>query len=230
MDELFDPHTFSGVIPIFPLPNVVLFPRMLLPLHIFEPRYRKMVADAIDGEHLIGMGLLKEGWEKDYYGSPPIHNRLGMGKIVRCERMEDGRYNLLLLGIQRAEIVEMDEFVPYRRARIRLLEEEKGELSEEAMGTMKQVLLSEYRRMHKLMGNEPLSEKMLGNTSLPLGALTDAIAAVLELSMDEKQTLLEEVNVIKRANHMNQWIANKIRSIAFFPKLFEFDAEDPRLN
>ena len=68
MNPNFDADSFSGTIPIFPLPNVVLFPNMLLPLHIFEPRYREMVEDALNGEGLIGMALLKEGWQNDYYG------------------------------------------------------------------------------------------------------------------------------------------------------------------
>src|SRR5213078_2405108 len=95
----FDPKGFSGVVPVFPLPNVILFPGMFLPLHIFEPRYREMTADAIRGERLIAMALLKPGWENHYEGRPPIHPIMGMGKIVEQEALKDGRYNLVLLGL-----------------------------------------------------------------------------------------------------------------------------------
>ena len=67
-------------IPIFPLPNAVLFPNVFLPLHIFEPRYREMVADALQGDRIIGMVLLRPGWEADYDGRPAIYpDRLRRG-------------------------------------------------------------------------------------------------------------------------------------------------------
>ncbi|HXX93988.1 MAG TPA: LON peptidase substrate-binding domain-containing protein, partial [Planctomycetota bacterium] len=82
----FDREGFSGRLPLFPLPNVVLFPHAFLPLHIFEPRYRSMTRGALEGERLIGMALLKPGWEGDYYGNPDVHEVIGVGKIIEEER------------------------------------------------------------------------------------------------------------------------------------------------
>lgn len=93
-------------IPLFPLPNVVLFPKTLRPLHIFEPRYRKMVETALEGDHLIGMILLKEGWEDQYELTPPIEQRGTLGKIVQSNRLPDGRYYVTLLGISYFNIEE----------------------------------------------------------------------------------------------------------------------------
>ncbi len=92
-------------IPIFPLPNVVLFPATLLPLHIFESRYRAMVADALEGERLIGMVMLRPGWEKPHEASPPVYPVGCAGFITHADRLEDGRYNIILRGIEKFRIV-----------------------------------------------------------------------------------------------------------------------------
>src|SRR3954470_16208806 len=96
----------SDLLPLFPLPNVVLFPNVFLPLHVFEPRYRQMTADALAGDRLIGMVLLRPGWEPQYEGNPPVHPVACLGRIVADQRLDDGRYNLLLKGVSRARIVE----------------------------------------------------------------------------------------------------------------------------
>jgi len=88
-------------IPLFPLPDVVLFPHVSLPLHIFEPRYRKMVADALAGERTIGMILLRPGWEADYYGRPPVFESGCAGRIETCQELEGGKYNIVLRALSR---------------------------------------------------------------------------------------------------------------------------------
>src|SRR4030066_57181 len=84
-------QNFSGVIPLFPLSTVVFFPNTLLPLHIFEPRYKHMVSDVIKSDRIIGMALLKPGWEANYYGNPEVFDVVGMGRIVSSESFKDGR-------------------------------------------------------------------------------------------------------------------------------------------
>src|SRR5450432_958575 len=88
----------SLIVPLFPLPNVVLFPRAVLPLHIFEQRYKAMTAAALRGEKLIAMALLKPGWEKNYYSRPEIEPVVCVGRIVAQEKLGDGTYNFLLQG------------------------------------------------------------------------------------------------------------------------------------
>src|SRR5580693_5679216 len=92
-------------VPLFPLPNVVLFPRAVLPLHIFEERYKTMMAEALAGRKLIAMALLKPGWEKNYYCRPAIEPVVCVGSIISSERLADGKYNFLLQGHTRATIV-----------------------------------------------------------------------------------------------------------------------------
>src|SRR5206468_2475373 len=113
----------SELLPLFPLPNVVLFPNVFLPLHIFEARYREMVADAIAGDRLIGMVLLRPGWDQDYEGRPPVYPIGCSGLITHVEQLADGRYNIVLRGVERFRIIAEDHTRSYRRASIeRLLE------------------------------------------------------------------------------------------------------------
>lgn len=113
----------SDLLPLFPLPNVVLFPNVFLPLHIFEPRYREMVADALEGDRLIGMVLLRPGWERDYEGRPPVYPIGSSGLVTHAERLADGRYNIVLRGIERFRILEEDRCRSYRRAVVEPLAE-----------------------------------------------------------------------------------------------------------
>ena len=108
-------------IPLFPLPGVVLFPGTLLPLHIFEPRYRAMVADALRGDRTIGMALLRPGADPLAAEPPPVEPIGGAGDIVDHEKLEDGRYNLVLEGRFRYRILEETVPAPYRVARVREL-------------------------------------------------------------------------------------------------------------
>ncbi len=94
-----------ATIPIFPLPNVVLFPGVFLPLHIFEPRYREMVADALKGERLIGMTLLKPGWESNYEGRPPVYPVGCAGLVSHVDKLADGRYNIVLHGLEKFRVL-----------------------------------------------------------------------------------------------------------------------------
>ena len=108
----------SDLLPLFPLPNVVLFPNVFLPLHIFEPRYREMVADALAGDRMIGMVLLRPGWEHDYEGRPPVYRSDAAACITHFERLPDGRYNIVLRGLERFRILEEDDARSYRRAMV----------------------------------------------------------------------------------------------------------------
>ncbi len=108
----------SRRIPLFPLPGVVLLPGTILPLHIFEPRYRAMVADALEGNRMIGMAMLRQGWESAEANSA-VHEVGGAGEIIESEELEDGRYNILLEGRFRYRILKEEPAAsPYRTASV----------------------------------------------------------------------------------------------------------------
>src|SRR5579884_3720517 len=97
---------FSGTARLFPLPNLVLFPYAVQPLHVFEPRYRQMTRDALAGDRLIAVVLLQPGWDVDYEGRPPVHPVACVGRVLAENKLEDGRYNLLLRGLRRVRILD----------------------------------------------------------------------------------------------------------------------------
>src|SRR5258705_8709852 len=104
----------SDLLPLFPLPNVVLFPNVFLPLHIFEPRYREMVADAVASDRMIGMVLLRPGWDRNYEGRPPIYPIGCSGVMTHVERLGDRRSNIVLRRPERFPIPEGNHERSYR--------------------------------------------------------------------------------------------------------------------
>jgi hypothetical protein len=107
-------------VPVFALPNLVFFPKTYLPLHIFEPRYRAMVADVATRGQCIGMALLKDGWEENYGGNPEIYPIGCVGRLVSIQQLPDGRSNILLQGLERYEVREEFYDKSYREATIKL--------------------------------------------------------------------------------------------------------------
>src|ERR1700722_8774241 len=105
MDQRSDMTDDACYAPLFPLPNVVLLPRAVLPLHIFEERYKAMIADALAGGRRIAMCLLKPGWEKNYHAKPAIEQAVCVGRILSAEKLPDEKYNFLLQGEIRGKIV-----------------------------------------------------------------------------------------------------------------------------
>lgn len=114
-------QTLPSTIPLFPLQEVMLFPHVHRPLHIFEPRYREMLADALEGDRIIGMVMLQAGHEADYFGRPPIYAVGCAGVIADVEELPDGRYNVVLHGISKFRVKSEDQSRAYRLAEIQPL-------------------------------------------------------------------------------------------------------------
>ena len=106
------------VVPLFALPHVWLFPYVILPLHIFEERYRQMIEDSLDRQGRIVVGTIQAGHEDELTGNPPVYPMAGLGEIGRHERAEDGRFQILLVGLQRVRIREVSSDRLYRKVEI----------------------------------------------------------------------------------------------------------------
>jgi uncharacterized protein len=196
----FDAKTFSGVARLFPLPNLVLYPHVMQPLHVFEDRYREMVEDALSGDKLIAMCTLDPGWESDYESRPPVAPHACLGKIVAHHRLDDGRYNLLLLGLQRVQIVhELDPLRAFRRARVELVEDCYDFASLAERKRVQEKLLCAFRQHLPCACQLPEQLEEMLSSHLPLGLLTDLAAYALPLEMTVKQQLLAECRVNERA-------------------------------
>jgi uncharacterized protein len=193
---------FCGTVRLFPLPDLVLFPCVVQPLHIFEPRYRELMNDALAGDRLIAPALLKPGWEEGYDQQPPIFPVVCLGRIFKEERLADGRYNMLLHGLSRARIVEeLKTDRLYRSARVELLEEgpdpsgEKGRALRERLGKqMARWLAAQQTALDQM-------DKLL-KSSLSLGTLCDIFSFALPFGSELKQGLLEETDPSRRADQL----------------------------
>jgi Lon protease-like protein len=187
-------------VPLFPLPNVVLFPRAILPLHIFEERYKTMTADALAGERLVAMALLKPGWEKNYHQRPAIEPVVCVGKIVNWERLADGKYNFLLQGRMRAKIIREESSGPYRIARVQRLRE---------LGVLEIDLANERQRLEAMLCSGPLASTPAGGelkkilaSSLPAHDVADLIAFHVLNQVSLKQSLLADPDVARRIRRL----------------------------
>lgn len=171
------------LLPLFPLPDTVLFPGMPLPLHVFEHRYRKMVEDSLASHRTIGMALLKPGWEEDYEGRPPIYPIGCSGSIAQHERLADGRYNIVLRARSRFRVLEEHEGAPYRLATVETLSDDPG--NEDALDRLRKQVLATIARV----AAGPKSLVLHGE--LPHELLVNALSQSLGLSPVEKQSLLD---------------------------------------
>ena len=183
--------TLPQQIPLFPLPTTVLFPHVPLPLHIFEERYCKMMRDALAGPRVIGMVLLKAGWEKNYEGAPPVFSVGCAGIISQYEKLEDGCYNLILLGQQVFEVEEEYLDKAYRVARVRYREDVMPADKDEVR-SLRAALIDQVNALVRAGG---ATEKIIDDQTTHL--ISDAefpnmLAHMLSLTPLEKQALIEE--------------------------------------
>ena len=202
----------SDLLPIFPLPNVVLFPNVFLPLHIFEARYRDMVADALASDRMIGMVLLRPGWERDYEGRPPVYPIGCSGVITHVERLPDGRYNIVLRGLERFRIAAEDEAKPYRRAVIeplieRRLETDDRQIVKNARARLEALLTATLRRAHAAPDDAP---DLRTATAMCDEDLVNALAQYLDLEPLERQALLEHDSLRTRAESLVELLEMKL--------------------
>ncbi|MCH7518249.1 MAG: LON peptidase substrate-binding domain-containing protein [Candidatus Dadabacteria bacterium] len=203
-------ENFSGVVPLFPLSSVVFFPNTLLPLHIFEPRYKEMVNAAINNEKIIGMALLKPGWESDYYGNPDVYDVIGMGRIVSSEVFEDGKINIILYGLKRAKIQEIIKDLPYRLARVDIVENNHDADDEIYRRKIEELIY----KWNLYLNEKQKSHRINVNTKLPLENLTDTLASLIFSNVFDKQRILEETKVLKRAETIIHDLQTRLKIVS----------------
>jgi uncharacterized protein len=198
----------SDLLPLFPLPNVVLFPNVFLPLHIFEPRYREMVADAVASDRMLGMVLLRPGWQRDYEGRPPIYPIGCSGVMTHVERMADGRYNLVLRGLERFRVVQEDHEKSYRRAIVEPLAEAVPTADD------RQVLRNCRAKLESLLSSH---DRARAESTMPATMsdedLVNALAQYLDLEPLEKQALLEHGCLRSRAQTLVELLEMKMLAL-----------------
>ncbi|MBY0111961.1 MAG: LON peptidase substrate-binding domain-containing protein [Phycisphaerales bacterium] len=215
-DETAIQVNFGRPMPIFPLDQVTLLPQQVLPLHIFEPRYRQMVTDALDGAGQIAMAVFEgRDWKQQYHGRPPIRPAVCIGHIAQHEKLADGRYNIILRGVCRARVIK--EMAPrdarlYREAMLEPIGLEQEETPE--LRVFRTNLENDLDRgpLGRLSDSATLLE-YVRDEEIPTAALLELIAFTLVKDREKRYRLLEEGDVDVRVGLVTQEIADIDRMI-----------------
>ena len=192
---------------VFPLPNLILFPKVEIPLFIFEPRYRQMLADTLAGSKLLALSLLKKGWENQKEPCPS-HEIVGVGLVKAVVENSDGTSHVLLKGIERVQITNYLQTEPYRIARIRPLPDQVKDSKE--LLKLTRVLRNLFMKKIRLASEKP-NEKVIFPKDLndPI-TLSHFISMTMNCNAYLKQDLLETVNVNCRMKHLISMLQEEI--------------------
>ncbi len=200
---------FSGVVPVFPLPTTVFFPGVLLPLHIFEPRYRAMVLDAQGGEGLIAIATLLPGWEKDYEESPAFHPMATVGRLGQVVELGGGRSNITLTGLERVRLEEDSSGLIYRMARAEVVPEPPLDENDPARVESKLRLLVSYAYLLQIVRglDAPIS---LSGAAITYESAVHTLCQNLDVPVASKLRALEARDVKARAILAQGWLIEKL--------------------
>ena len=189
-------------VPVFPLPNLVLFPRTVLPLHVFELRYRAMVRDALQGERVIGMALLKPGWEHDYHGSPEFHAVGCLARVQAVEWLPNDCYDIKVAGVARIRFDRIEREYPYRAARVSLLPQEPLPEDDPLVELEREALAEAFRSFARDLGS-PVTVR----DEIPLEPLVNHVCMSLAIDPADKQALLEIDSILDRSRQVREWMS-----------------------
>lgn len=227
-DLTFSVEKFSGKARLFPLPNLVLFPHVMQPLHIYEQRYRDMLEDALAGDRLLSMALLTPGWETNYEGRPPLYPVACLGRITTHFRLADGTYNVLLLGLRRVKLVyELKPKHLFREAKVEIREDLYPSREIKQYDLLNRQLREAFLKILPFLPEAQDQLDQLIDTDVSLGMLTDIISYMLDIDPGQKQSLLTECDVYRRTELLLKYLAaasegleDDNSSFSDFPPLF----------
>ncbi|MCP4083367.1 MAG: LON peptidase substrate-binding domain-containing protein [Planctomycetaceae bacterium] len=221
------PSNFTGLVKLFPLPNLVLFPGVIQPLHIFEPRYRKLMEDAVSSDQLIAIARLKPDAALNH-NEPAISTTVCVGKIVTHAELPDGRFNLLLLGAQRATVIrEIATDLPYRMADVKIAKtpQDPMDVDDDSIRAQASRL---FRRL--VATDESLDSEAVGqllNDHLPLGMLMDLLTFSSNAELRDQQDILETFDIDIRARKVIEILQSRLVSLEQpelrFPPSFSYN-------
>ncbi len=200
---------FEGIARLFPLPSLVLFPDVFVPLKVFEDRYVQMVSDALADDQLIAIALLKPGWQEDYQGTPPVHEVVCLGRILKHNESKTGEYDILLYGLARARIEEELPSSPYRKARVKVLEEHAPIDDAELIAKrMRRALELIPGRRSMIWDLRRLANQLRG-VDASAARYADAVAHGGDLAPEDRYKVLAETDVLKRFNELIQILESR---------------------
>jgi Lon protease-like protein len=194
-------------IPVFPLSNLVLFPHAVAPLHVFELRYRAMVQDALRGDRLIAMALLKPGWERDYHSTPEFHPLGCLARLQEVEWLPDNCYDIKVAGMARVRFMRVAREYPYRTASVALMPQEPLPDEDPLVDLERRALVDAYVRVLARGGGvqSPFTPKE------KLESVVNAVCMAMSLEPTAKQALLELDSVLERSRRVREALEYQVR-------------------
>lgn len=199
------------ILPIFPLPDVTFFPHTLLPLHVFEARYRALVIDALARDRRLAVARLRPGYEATYAGKPEVFPVSGAGEIVSYERLATGRYNILLRGESRVRLErELPSDTLYRLVEASRLDDVAP--AGDASAPLARLREACRRLLGALERPADTLDTALADGQAP-GAVADRIAAAVLPDPDLRQSLLETLDVQARLTRVADAVEALVRQL-----------------
>jgi Lon protease-like protein len=184
-------------IPVFPLPDVVFFPETVLPLHVFETRYRQMVKDALAADRMIAVALLRPGWEKHYAGNPEYYPVATAGRMDDVTTTKDGRFYFKLSGSSRVKLGHVIRDAPYRLVEAEDIPERTIDENDPAIRSAKlHLLASQLTLVRELTGSE--TQSIVLDERVSFVSAVNATCASLPAEAEIRQCLLELDDVLVR--------------------------------
>jgi uncharacterized protein len=217
------------IVPLFPLPNVVLFPKTPMALYIFEERYRTMVREALSGNRELVIALLRSGYESSYAGISAVHNIACLGRIETYEELKDGKYNIVVVGIHRVRLLREIQHSPYRLVEAEKLEEElQGERSAEAIQRHHHLggLFARFTELATGIKQQALDLM----PQLDFESLVNMVAMTLNLPIEQKQSLLEIGKTSGRCDVLIPILQQQLETLVLVRKFEHIKPENPNLN
>lgn len=194
--------SFPGTARLFPLPSVVVYPEALVPLKVFEPRYVALVQEALADDGLVGMALLKPGYEEDYEGTPAIHPVICLGRLLKHAVLPNGHIDVWLYGLARARILEELPSEPFRRARVEVVTDVVAPPAQEAVAQKLRRVLDLVPGRRSVVFEMRRLAAQLSGVSAGAGRYADAVANVADLAPRERYAVLAEADVGRRLDRL----------------------------
>jgi ATP-dependent Lon protease len=208
-DFSFSAAQFTGTARLFPLPNLVLFPHVMQPLHVFEPRYRELLEESLAADRLVTMAMLAPGWERDYEGRPPLAPVACLGGVAVHHRLEGGAYNVLLVGLNRVRLLEeLPARKSFREARVEICEDRYPPHEAATTAVLQRKLRNAFLQVLPDLPQAQDQLEQLLSSDISLGTLTDIIGYMLEIDPASKEALLVEPNVHRRTELLLDYLSS----------------------
>jgi Lon protease-like protein len=217
------------IVPLFPLPNAVLFPKTPMPLYIFEERYRTMVREVVAGSGELVIALMREGLEFKQTGISAVYSIACLAKIETCEELEDGKFNIVVIGLQRVRLVRIVRNSPYRLVEVEVLNNAAySERSDEIVRRQNHLgaLFSQFTEL--ATGTQPQAVELM--PQLDFESLVNMVAMTLNLSMEQKQALLEIDALPLRCDMLIPILQQQLEALVIVRRYEQIKPENPSLN